>query len=461
MELGSAGTVKHITDIIDQMTERQRAATEAVFQSDYVLYGGARGGGKSWWLRWMGVLLLLHWGLNRGLKGVRVGLFCSSYRDLVDRQINRIDAEFPLWLGNLRESKVHGLAFHLPASLGGGVLALRNLDQPEKYKSAEFAGILVDQLEENTEDKFDILRGSKRWPGIAHPKFVASANPGGVGHGWVRRYWLDRDFPPYMAELAGEFAFVPALPTDNPHLDQHYWQELRALPPNLSRAWVEGDWSVFAGQAFTQFRTHLHVAKPFTIPAWWPRWRAIDWGYSNPFCCLWFAKDPDTGRLYVYRELYETGLTDRQQARAVIAQDYGHAPIPLTFADPSMWASKTAGENVTSTADEYRAEGVDLTKADNDRMNGKRKVDLILGNLLDGKPGLQIFETCINLIRTLPALPYDKSRVEDIDTNAEDHAYDALRYGLTEATARPAQQQHKPELPEGYQSIMDLVRTRL
>lgn len=465
MGLGDTNNVKSVTDIIGQMTERQRAATEAVFKHDYVLYGGARGGGKSWWLRWLGVVLLLHWHFNRGMKNVRIGLFCDTYPDLVDRQVSKIEVEFPKWLGELRESQAHGLAFHLPESYGGGIIALRNLDKPGKYKSAEFAAILVDQLEENTQDKFDILRGSKRWPGIDHPKFVASANPGGVGHGWVKRLWLDRDFPPELrnpVDFSPQFVFVPALPTDNPHLSRNYWDELRSLPPDLARAWVDGDWNVFEGQAFGQFRPHEHIIKPFDVPRWWPRWRAIDWGYSAPFCCMWLTKNPDNSRVFAYRELYESGLTDRQQARAIREYTQRDEQIRTTFADPSMWSSKTQGFSVTSTADEYAAEGVPLTRADNDRLSGKRKIDRALGMLPDGKPGLLIFETCTNLIRTLPALPYDKRNVEDVDTNAEDHAYDALRYGFSDqASAAAAVLAREAELPEGYVDGLRLINKRL
>ena len=436
--MGNASQDKYISEVIAHFTDKQRLATEAVFEHDFVLYGGARGGGKSHWARWMNVILLIYWYKVRGLKHVRTGLFCESYPTLKDRQIGKIAEEFPRWLGELKDTQTEGLGFFLNEANGSGGILLRNLDDPGKYKSAEFAAVTIDQLEENTLDTFNIVRGSKRWPGIEHTKLIASANPGGIGHNFVKQYWIDRDFPPEMQQLAEQFKFIQALPADNPLLSKSYWDELNALPTDLRRAWVEGDWDIFSGQAFGQFRRERHVIAPRDLPTHWPRWRAIDWGYAKPFCCLWFAKDPDTERRFVYRELYETELTDKQQARSIIELTPKEEKIQYTFADPSMWTRKNMEGKVTTTADEYRDEGVLLTKADNDRMNGKRKIDRLLGNLPDGLPGAQIFENCTNLIRTLPALPYSKVIPEDVDTNAEDHAYDTWRYGETREVRQPA-----------------------
>lgn len=427
---------RSVQEIIDHFSEKQRQATDAVFLKDFVLYGGARGGGKSFWLRWIAIVLLLYWYKVKGLRNVRVGLFCENYPSLKDRQIGKILSEFPLWLGELKDTQSEGLGFYLNEANGGGGILLRNLDAVEKYKSAEFAAILIDQIEENAYDVFEIVRGSKRWPGIEHTKFICTANPGGIGHTWVKKLWLDRDFPREMLDIAGQFEFVQALPKDNPNLSKEYWKELNSLSEDLRRAWVEGDWDIFEGQAFGQFRKERHVIQPFEIPSSWIRWRAVDWGLAKPMCCLWLTKDPDTERIYVYRELYEIELSDSQQAKRILEWTLPGEAIQVTYADPSLWTRKNVKDRITSTADEYRHCGVILTKGDNDRLNGKRKVDRVLGNLPDGKPGLQIFENCVNLIRTLPALPYSKVNVEDVDTNAEDHAFDTLKYGLTRASSK-------------------------
>lgn len=423
-------------DFRELFTPKQWAATIAADQYQYTLFGGSRGPGKSYWLRWYALrfLLMCH---RHGIDGVTVGLFCEDYPILVDRQISKIEAEFPKDLGTVRSSQTSGLGFHLVDDAGGGVIALRNLDDPSKYQSAEFALIAVDELTKNPVSTFNILRGSMRWPGIQATRFVATTNPGGIGHLWVKSYWLDGIFPPELQKYSDRFKFVRALPDDNPHLDSGYWETLGTLPNELARAWRYGDWDVFSGQVFTQWSLDRHVVKPFEVPAHWRRWRGVDWGHSVPFCCLWIAQDPDTGRVYVYRELYKAGWSDREQARQIKALTSKSETIPRTWADPSMWTVKTMEDKTFSTADEYAAEGVALSRADNTRILGKRKIDTLLEAMPDGKPGLQIFSTCADLIRTLPALPHDRVNVEDVDSKAEDHAYDALRYALTDVNARP------------------------
>ena len=426
---------------------KQLEAWHAIRQARYILFGGSRGPGKSFWLRWAALLYLLQLA-REGQRDVRVGLFCETYPDLRDRQINKINMEFPLWLGQIRETQEDGLCFFILPEYGGGKIALRNLDKPAKYQSAEFAAVFIDELTKISYDTFNILRGSLRWPGIDHTVFAAASNPGGIGHGWVKRLWVDRDFPNELRGAADEFVFIRALPADNPHLTDTYWEELNRMPEDLRKAWRDGNWDVFAGQAFNGWDQAKHVCQPFEIAAHWPRWRAVDWGYSNPFCCLWLTMDPDTSRIYVYREAYATELTDRQQAR-LIKSLTTTSVYRVTFADPALWSRKNVNDVVVTTADEYAAEGVPLTRADNDRLSGKRKVDRLMQNLPDGEPGLKIFANCFNLIRTLPVLPYDKANVEDVDTKAEDHAYDTLRYGLTKynfSAVKPAGKRERSPL---------------
>jgi phage terminase large subunit len=419
-----------------QWTPKQEIATAAADTYKYTLFGGARGPGKSRWLRWFLLRFLLQAYSELHIPNVHVGLFCEDYRQLADRQISKIAFEFPAYLGRVKETATDGLAFFLGPEWGGGVLALRNLDDPSKYQSAEFAAIGVDELTKNPVETFNTLRGSLRWPGIVHTPFVAGTNPGSIGHLWVKSYWIDRLYPKELMPVADEFAFVKALPADNQHLDPGYWEMLNTLPDDLRRAWVEGDWNVFVGQAFGGF-TGRHVTEPFEPPKHWPKWRAVDWGFRNPWCCLWLARDPDIGRVVVYREAYETGLTDRQQAAMILENSPKEEKVSITYADPSMWQTKNKDGVIFTTASEYQAGGVSLTKAANERLQGKRKVDTLLMNLPDGNPGLVVFSTCENLIRTLPALPYDTVQVEDVDTESEDHAYDALRYGLSRVNPKP------------------------
>lgn len=258
----------------------------------YMLYGGARGGGKSKLLRWGLLYMLLRWFLEDGHRDVRVGLFSEDYPTLKDRQISKIAREFPAWLGELKTSTKEGLGFFLYEEWGGGAILLRNLDDPEKYQSAEFAGIAVEELTKQEKSTFDILRGSLRWPGIDHTFFWGATNPGGIGHVWVKQLWIDRDFPIEMKHIAKQFAFVQSLPADNPHLPQSYWDELNSLPEQLRKAWVEGLWDAFVGQAFMEWRDAVHVKK-VEPPDGWMCTAGMNWGYSTPGwfgLCYWGAE---------------------------------------------------------------------------------------------------------------------------------------------------------------------------
>lgn len=441
MESAYAATVdwRELTNF----TAKQAQAMEAVYSYRYILYGGARGGGKSRFLRWALIEYLIYLYQALGIRGARAMLACETYGDLRDRQVTKMRLEMPLWLGEVKDTKEDGLSFRLPDDLGSGVIALRNLDDPSKYQSAEFAAIGIDELTKIPAETFNVLRGSLRWPGVSHTVFIGATNPGGIGHAWVKALWIDKVFPPELQPRAHEFEFIQSLPVDNPYLDQSYWDELNSLPQNLREAWVNGNWDIFQGMAFPGWSS-IHVVDPFEIPPHWLRVVGIDWGYAKPFCALWLATNPDTGRHYLYRELYLAGQTDQQQARLIREHSSGES-IRCFFADPSMWARKTQ-VHITSTADEYAREQVHLMTADNDRLSGKRKVDRVLMALPDGRPGLQVFSTCRHFLRTFPLLAYDQHNPEDVDTEQEDHAYDALRYALSRAAPVVQQQPGTPQI---------------
>lgn len=215
---------------------RQQEALSAIKKFKFVLYGGSVGAGKSYFLRWALIYLLMWYYSRYDLKGVRVGLFCEDYPALNDRHLSKIKAEFPDWLGTYNEQRHE---FTLAPEYGSGVLAFRNLDDPSRYLSVEFAAEAVDEINRNPKPTFDILRTRLRWPGIKDPKFIGACNP--IGEAWVKNYWVKRLFPKEEQE-SQEFYFVKALPTDNPHLDPSYFESLKSLPETERRAYLEGDW---------------------------------------------------------------------------------------------------------------------------------------------------------------------------------------------------------------------------
>jgi hypothetical protein len=438
-------------------TARQRVAHAAF--SDELLYGGAAGGGKSRWLRAEVLSTLLRF---PGASGV---IFRRSFADLnrSDGHILSLHAEVPPGLGHYNAGE-HAWTFH-----NGSRLELAHLQKDAdvlKYQGAAYAVIAFDELTQFNEWQYRYMLSRLRVSGRVRdviaaagwrPRMLAAANPGGPGHGWVKARFIDAAPPETLwrprssteEPRPGTRIFIPAKLSDNPHLDEHYRDRLAALPDAERRALLDGDWDVYAGQRFGGFRRAIHVIDPerLPIPLGVPRAMGVDYGLDAPFAALWGAQLGD-GLVCIYRELYTPGLTAGEQADAILAAEASgerdpaagrHIPVAL---DPSSWARNPTVKTTIqpaikdvpppgSIAAEYRARlGAAVTKAKNDRLMGVQLVADKLRVRRDGLPRLVIYSTCVNLIRTLPALPRDPRRPEDVDTKAEDHAYDALRYLL-------------------------------
>lgn len=306
----------------------------------------------------------------------------------------------------------------------------KNSSDIEKYLGIEYDLIVLEEATQIDEDKKDKLRGSLRSskPGW-RPRIYMSTNADGIGLKWFKAMFIE----PARQNIQhiSKTWFLDVSHIYNPFVNQEYHDWLDTLKGALRKAWRDGDWDAFAGMAFPQWNYDEHVIEPFDIPDHWLRWRAIDWGSANPFACLWLTRDPDTRRIYVYREAYKAGLTTRQQARLIVDMTPPHERTEFTYADPAMWAKQNKDDQYFTSVDEYKAEGVLLTRADNDRINGKRKVDNALAILPDGMPGVQFFNHCTHVIEQMSTLARDEKKPEDVDTEQEDHAYDAFRYGLT------------------------------
>lgn len=218
---------------------KQQEALDATKKWKFTLFGGSVGSGKSYWIRWSAVWWLMEYYAKYNIKGVRAGVFCEDYPSLNDRHLSKVKFEFPSWLGKFNEAKHE---FTLAPEYGSGIIAFRNLDDPAKYLSVEFAVIAIDEINRNPKTTFDMLRSRHRWPGIKDVKFLAGCNP--LGEAWVKNMWVKRLFPPDEKEQY-EFVYVPALPTDNPHLPVEYYKSLESLPENQRRAYLEGNWDAF------------------------------------------------------------------------------------------------------------------------------------------------------------------------------------------------------------------------
>lgn len=223
-------------------TERQKEAHNALKDFDYVLYGGAVGGGKSYLLAKEVALFLLKL-TKQGLTKVNAGIFSKDYPTLEDRQLKRVEERLGD-LGTLVRSPYPEFRFH--AEYGGHIIMFRNLDDASKYKSTDFAIIGVEEVNENPLKIFNDLRIRLRWSGVERPKFIGVCNP--IGEPWVEQYWIKRQFPPEMLEIANQFKFIKSLPTDNPHLPASYFKRLESLPQKEREAYLEGVWGGFESE---------------------------------------------------------------------------------------------------------------------------------------------------------------------------------------------------------------------
>jgi hypothetical protein len=247
--------------------------------------------------------------------------------------------------------------------------------------------------------------------------------------------------------------FIPAKVADNPHVDPGYVARLMAIPdPARRAAMLDGSWDSFGGQVFTEWRHDRHVVEPFPLPESWVRWAGIDYGQRNPWAVVWAAVDED-GRVWIYREAYQTELGEREQARRILAAEEGGRavgnpddngkvtdvpePPSLRYIDPATAARRGDAQSILTA---YLEAGCAVTPANNDRLSGIARVHTYLADATacshhralgwDRCPLLHVFAGCKHLIRTLPSLPRDPKRPEDVDTDADDHLYDALRYCL-------------------------------
>jgi len=448
---------------------RQMAAVDALDDRKirYILYGGALGGGKSYLLRWAAVRQLI-----KIVKIYRVNkpvgmIACENYPALKDRQIQKIATEFPAWLGTSHnDHKDYGRCYILNPKFGGGVIVLRNLDDTSKYQSAEFVFVFVDELTKNKYEVFTFLRSRLRCPGVPtnELKFIGATNPGGIGHGWCKAFWIDRIFADEWSGFEDEFKYIPSKATDNPHLDDDYYRTLDTLPKNLREAFRNGSWDIYLGQAFTEFRKEIHILPDDTpIPAGAPCYQTFDWGFGKPFSVGWWYVDNE-GRLIRFAEWYGWNGTPNEGLRmadSTIAQgivdrekSFNVNGVPRNFIRISgndIFNKKPdykGGGQGKSTAEVFAAHGLHFNPGDSLRTLKIRQFRERLKVRSDGQPMLYVYKTCDQFIRTIPNLVMDTKTTEDIDTDGEDHAYDEA---CNLCMARPI----TPEPPPVIQSEVD------
>ena len=413
-----------------------------------VLYGGAAGGGKTYSL----IVDPLRYCGNPNMNALILRRTNDELREIIHKSQEMYPQAYPgaIW----REKKSQ---WTFPS---GARIWMTYLEQEKdvlRYQGQAFTYIGFDELTQYaTPYAWDYLRSRLRTADKTLPVFMrGTTNPGGPGHGWVKKMFIDPApagkpfwatdittgetlrYPKQHArseEPLFKRRFIPAKLMDNPFLYEQgdYEAMLLSLPETQRRQLLEGSWDVAEGAAFSEFDRRYHVTDVFTIPDNWRRFRACDYGYSSYSAVVWFTIDPSNEQLIVYREMYVSKYTAKDLAFAILDAERNDGQMSYGVLDSSCWHKR--GDTGPSLAEQMISVGCRWRPADRSkgsRVAGKNELHRRLQvDKVTEQPGITIFNTCTNLIAQLPIIPLDKTNSEDVDTRAEDHLYDALRYGI-------------------------------
>lgn len=438
-------------------SSKQRECFKATETHRFTLYGGAAGGGKSYVLRWWLLNQLIKRFAATGIRGLRAGLFSINYPTLQDRQLGKIEQEFPRWLGQMKRTEKEGLCFFVDDAYGGGRIALRNLEDPNSYKSSEFCDIAVEELSENKRDVFeDLVLFRLRYPGVDRPCFLAGTNPTGIGVQWIKALWIDRKFPKELAHLKHEFAYVPALLKDNPHLGPDYEESLKGLPDKKRKALLDGDWNTPEGQYFTNFEAYERKVHPSVIgqivQPWWNHWISQDWGFKHHSPVHWHAVGnvlPEHAKLlgrdwtvpkrcvFTYREKITSIANDQTSERelgAEIARLSHGQKLSKWILSRDAFGQKTSQNTAAQLLQSGTGSALPAPYPAN-MEPGSRVVGWRFMYQLIQDDTWFISEMCPEALAAIPSLEYDKDDGGE-DVLKTDHLYDdigdELRYGLAD-----------------------------
>lgn len=386
----------------------------------YTCYGGARGGGKSWSVVRKAALGAYTY------PEIKILILRREYGDMENTLIS------PMLKVLGRDTYAYNKSDHMITFVNGSVIKFGNMPGygaavQGKYQGQEYDWLFIDEATQFLETEFRglaaIVRGANKIP----KRIYLTCNPGGPGHNWVKRLFIDRNFKP--GENPKDYVFIKATVDDNKDLmesNPDYVQQLELLPPDIRDAHRHGDWNALAGIYFSEFTDGVHTCKPFDIPDNWARYRAFDYGLDM-FFCIWVAVDP-AGRCYVYRQYAESNLVVSDAAKIQLSLTAASENITFSIAPPDMWSR--ARDSGKTQAAMFNEAGVPLMKADNNRKHGWSAVKELLKVKKDGKPNLIIFNDCEALIDCMKCLMHDAKDPNDVAKQPHDitHGPDALRY---------------------------------
>lgn len=422
-------------------------------KAKHVGFGGARGGGKSWAVRFKAVLMCLMHG------GIKVMIVRRSYPELTENHIKPLKKMLKIGdkdsIARYNDSKKEMTFKNGSTILFRYCSSDKDLDY---FQGTEVDILFIDEATQFSEYQLKVMVACVRGTNAFPKRIYYTCNPSGQGMAYIKRIFIDRKFED--GENPDDYVFIKSLVTDNVDLmreNPDYIKQLEALPPKLRQAWLEGRWDVFEGAFFEEFRAtpdlqkcyemgideeqamtegiYTHVIRPFPIPSDWKIYRSYDWGYGKPFSVGWWAVDYD-GVAYRILELYGCTKTpnegvkwsNKEQMDKIAEIEREHPWLKgkriQGVADPSIWD----GSHGISCAEEADKHGLWFEKGINDRIAGWMQVHERLRFDENGKAMMYFFENCKAIIRCMPLMMYDEHKPEDLDTDLEDHCLDECRY---------------------------------
>lgn len=416
----------HIVVDMGDLNPKQKLFCQS--RTRYTAYGGARGGGKSH------VIMRKALGGALTYPGIKILMVRKEYPELEQGLIQPMKRLIP------QELASYNGAMRMFFFANGSTIKYGHygLTDDEEYQGLEFDWIFIDEATQFTEKQFRVLGACLRGATKIPRRMYLTCNPGGIGHLWVKRLFVTRNYKP--GENPNDYTFIPATVDDNPQLlaaSPEYKQMLDLLPEDVRRAWRYGDWDALAGTFFPEFDRARHVIKPFKrIPSEWKKYRAFDYGLDM-FACLWIAQDFQ-GRSYVYREVQQPNLIVSDAAKLMTDLTPPDEHIEFTIAPPDMWnRQKDSGR---SMAEIFMENGIGILRASNNRVQGWAILKEMLKPMNDesDEPGLVITTDCPGLIEYLPAIQHDEKNPSDCATEPHEitHICDALRYYCVTRTLR-------------------------
>lgn len=418
--------------VIEQPNEKQKIAFKATVRN--IGYGGAKGGGKSWFVRSKAILLAANY------PGIKILIARNTYAELMHNHVYTLQMQ----LKDIAKFNKSEMRFTF---INGSTIDLGYCSTDSdltRYQGNEVDVIFFDEATTFSEYQMKTIAANVRGVNDYPKRIYYTCNPGGKGHGYIKRIFIDKIYLP--GEDPTEYEFVQASVYDNKVLlesDPDYLKQLEALPPKQRAALLDGRWDVFEGQFFDDFVNkpeneylNNHVIPAFDkIPAGWNIFRSYDFGYAKPYSFGWYAVDYD-GVLYRFLEDYGctkeantgTRLTPDEQFKRIRDIEQSHPLLKGRridgVADPSIW-DKSRGESIVETAMRY---GIYFEPGDNSRIQGWMQCHYRLQFDDNGYAMFYVTENCKHFIRTIPLLLHSDTKQEDLDTEMEDHIADEWRY---------------------------------